>query len=441
MSLRKKLLTFLWVKQGGAKWLTEVEWLQSPYSQADNIVPYIDTGVLPSWDVPFEMTATITKTANNRIIVLGNYSGNLTYFIEVTDGNRLRIYLTASTSIDPAYIARSYYTDSNTPIPLNVPTKIWVKYIPLNDNDHKVNYEMGFEALDGSVKTTDTGSFYRYGSTPDSSRTLRMFADYRSPVSTFDGGFKLHQLEFKMGTTHRKYIPCVDKNETPCMYEQVEGNLYYNDGTGYFNTGRKITEVEWMHLTGTQYFNTGLKTNTLATTLKTKYTFEGTAMMMGCRNSGTYAQMCSIYMPAASETRPYSRIRLDWMVGETGIFTSNLDSEVVELEITGNYAKVNGVEYTDTTKTSVDITVPFYIGGAFTASSSAINYPQIGKVYYAILLDTTTREVYRYCVPAHDENNVGFFFDRINHFIMDNVGTNTNNLTWGDDFKYGDSIL
>lgn len=434
MNLRKKLLTFLWAKPSGAKWLTEVECLANNFSVADGYRPYIDTGVQASWDVPFEIVATITKTSANRCILIGNYSNQLTFYVELTATNRIRFGSQISTDSDPTFVAFDIYTSSSYPIPMNVPTKVWVKYNPRHDSAHTVDYEVGLEALDGSVSTMETGSVYRAGQPTPARRNLRIFCDYRTPVSTFDGGFKIHQCEIKMGNQYRKYIASKDLNGIPCMYEKGTGTLAYNDGTGEFIAGRTITEVDWMHLTGTQYFNTGLKPNTLTTTLKTKYTFEGTAMMMGCRTSVTYPEMCSFYMPAGSSSRPYSRIRLDWMAGTTGMFSSYLDSEVVELEITGNYAKVNGVEYTDTTKVSFDEPVPFYIGACFTSSNSSYSYPMTGKVYFNHLYDPNKGE--RYCVPAHDENNVGFFFDRINHFIMDNLGTNTDNLTWGDDIHY-----
>jgi len=437
MSLKKRLLSCLFTTTY-EPWLTEVEWLENPFSQANSINPYINTGILPSWDVPFEMTATITKTSNNRIIVIGNYSGNLTNFIEVTDENRLRIYITASTSIDPSYIARSFYTDASTPIPLNVPTKIWVKYIPLNDADHRVNYEMGFEALNGSVSATDTGYFYRYG-TPTSIRTLRMFTDYRSQISTFDGGFKLHQLEIKHGTINRRYVACLDKENIPCMYEQVDGKLYYNDGVGNFNSGRHITEVEWINLTGTQRFNTGFLPNELSTTLKA--TFEITPNSLetfpfGVRKLQGYEESCAMYIGPVVSGSPYGYLRLDWPMRAGGVaarYNFTASTEKITLEATGNYSNVNGQVLT--TNTVVDFThpKPFYIGNCYTESTNLFQSAFKGKFYVVNLLNTYSREDYRYCVPAHDENNVGFFFDRTNHFIMDNEGQNTQDMTWGDE--------
>ena len=416
-------------------YITEVEWLHNDYDGASSSVPYINTGIIANWDLPFEMTATVTKTTANRILLCGNYPNQLTFYIEITATNRVRFGSQNSTDADPSFVAFDIYTNSSYPVPLNVPTKIWVKCNPLNDAAHTVNYEIGIEALDGSVTRTETGSFYRAG-TPvnDARKRINIFNDYRTAVTTFDGGFKLHQIDIKLGTEHKKFVACLDKNRIPAMYEQIEGKLYYNSGTGGFNAGRQINEVEWMHLTGKQYFNTGFKPNTLSTTLRTKYTFEGTAMMLGCRNAATYGIMCSIYMPVATTAYPQSRIRLDWMTGDAAIYTSKLTTDTIELEITGNYANVNGDVYTDTTKTSIDMDDAFRIGCAYTSNvSSHYVYPQTGKIYFDELLNTYTREPYRYCVPAHDENNVGFFFDRVNHFIMDNEGTGTDELTWGDE--------
>ena len=38
----------------------------------------------------------------------------------------------------------------------------------------------------------------------------------------------------------RHFLPCLDKNGIPCMYEKVEGKYYYNDGTGQFLYGTEL---------------------------------------------------------------------------------------------------------------------------------------------------------------------------------------------------------
>ena len=435
MSLKNKFLSYLKAAPS-MPWLTEVEYLQNDYSQANNSVPYIDTEVKASWDVPFELVATVTKTSANRCLVLGNAPNQRTFYIELTATNRLRFSAQDSTGTDPTFVEFNIYTSSSYPIPLNVPTKIWVKYNPLNDAAHTIKYEMGLEALDGSVSTKETGSVYRAGQPVSARRNLRMFTDYRTPVSTFDGGFKIHQCEIKMGTAHKKFIPCLDLNRIPCMYEQVEGKLYYNNGTGGFNVGRRIIEVEYMNLTGWQRFNTGFITNTLKHTVRTHFTYESetASMMMGTRERASYPVSCSFYIPTPTTTYPYSRVRCDWERDTTtAVWTNALESNTHIIEMTTGYAKIDGVEYTDTTTSDYDMTKPWYFGCVYTINTNTFQYYQVGKIYFVELLDTYTRESYRYCVPAHDENNIGFFFDRVNHFVIENEGSNTADMTWGDE--------
>ena len=425
MNFKKRLLSYI-TAGTGEPWLKEVEWLQNPYSQANSIIPRIDTDIFPSWDVPFEMSATITKTQGNRAVVLSNYPNVLTFWIEITATNRLRFASQDSTSVDPAFVSFDSLTNLSDAIPDNVPTKIWVKYTPLNDASHTINYEIGLEALDGSVKTSTSGTGYRSGTPLSTTRTLCMFQDYRTPANTFDGGFKMHQMEIKYGTTHRKYISCIDKYEIPCMYEQEDGKLYYNKGSGYFNKGREIHEVEWINLTGSQRFNTGFKPNTLSTTYKTHILPTATGVFpFGVRQTA-YTNATNIYFNSTT-------FRLDWTSNQTSLtYPLSVNTEY-ELEITGNYANINGNEVTANTATAQDSPAPFYIGNCYTTSTSAFQSAYVGKIYYGRLLNTYSREDYRYCVPAHDENNVGFFFDRTNHYILDNVGTNTQDMTWGDE--------
>lgn len=439
MSFKKRLLSYI-TATGGETWLREVEWLESPFSQADSIVPYIDTGIFPSWDVPFEMSATITKTSANRILPLSNYANQLTFYIEVTATNRVRFGSQDSTASDPTFVSFDAYTSSSYTIPLNKPTRIWVKYTPRNDSAHTIDYEVGLDVLDGSgITTSTTGTCYRSGSPASNTRTLRMFYDYRNALSTFDGGFKLHQLEIKYGTTHKKFISCIDKYETNCMYEQVEGKLYYNEGTGYFNKGRQITEVEWINLTGSQRFNTGFLPNELSTTLKA--TFEITPNSLetfpfGVRKLQGYEESCAMYIGPVVSGSPNGYLRLDWPLragGSTARYNFTATTEKITLEATGNYSNVNGQVLTANTVVDFTHPKPFYIGNCYTESTNAFQSAFKGKFYVVNLLNTYNRNDYRYCVPAHDENNVGFFFDRANHFIMDNEGQNTQDMTWGDE--------
>ena len=445
MSFKKRLLSYLKASPS-MPWLTEVEWLHNDYDGAADAVPYIATDITASWDLPFEYTATITKPTANRIFLCGNYPNRLTFYIEVTATNRLRFGSQDSTADDPSFIAFDIYTNSSYPIPLNVPTKVWVKYYPLNDAAHTVKYEIGLEALDGSVTRTETGTFYRAGSpSADARKKLNIFNDYRSAITTADGGYRMHQCEIKLGTQHKKFIPCLDLNRTPCMYEQIDGKLYYNAGTSGFNPGRQIIEVEYMNLTGWQRFSSGFMANTLKHMMRTHFTYESetAAMMMGTRLRANYPESCSFYIPTPTTSLPNSRVRCDWTSDTTNAFFSNgLESNEHFIEMTTGYAKIDGTEYTDTATSDYDMTAPWWFGCVYTISTNTFQYYQVGKLYFTEIVDRYTGEQYRYNVPSHDENNVGFFFDRVNHFVIENEGSHTTDMTWGDEvhpvvFLYG----
>lgn len=52
--------------------------------------------------------------------------------------------------------------------------------------------------------------------------------------------------------------PCLDKDGTPCMYDTVSQQYFYNQGTGEFLHGDRIgyTPIEYIESTGTQYIDT-----------------------------------------------------------------------------------------------------------------------------------------------------------------------------------------
>jgi len=42
------------------------------------------------------------------------------------------------------------------------------------------------------------------------------------------------------GNLIREFIPVLDWNDRPCMYDKVSDNLFYNQGTGEFNCGEAV---------------------------------------------------------------------------------------------------------------------------------------------------------------------------------------------------------
>lgn len=74
---------------------------------------------------------------------------------------------------------------------------------------------------------------------------------------------------WNVGELVRDFIPVLDLNNVPCLYDKVSGQLFYNNGTGEFGYGElwhrlpsEYQEVRYLESTGTQYIDTGVSINT-----------------------------------------------------------------------------------------------------------------------------------------------------------------------------------
>lgn len=64
--------------------------------------------------------------------------------------------------------------------------------------------------------------------------TIYLFALHRT--TTTGGEVRIYRAKFYDGDTLlRDFIPVLDWNDVPCMYDKVSGQLFYNLGTGQFN--------------------------------------------------------------------------------------------------------------------------------------------------------------------------------------------------------------
>ena len=94
----------------------------------------------------------------------------------------------------------------------------------------------------------------------------------------------------KDGILIRDYIPVIDKNIKPCLYEKKERKCYYNKNEGndflynlnkkpknyyYDKIGNKYSEYQFIESTGTQYIDTGI-VPTKATTIDIDIQFTST---------------------------------------------------------------------------------------------------------------------------------------------------------------------
>ena len=72
---------------------------------------------------------------------------------------------------------------------------------------------------------------------------MYIFGIHRTSSNKFIGNMRLYYFKlYNDGVLIRNFIPVLDKNGTPCMYDKVTGQFFYNAGTGNFIAGPVITE-------------------------------------------------------------------------------------------------------------------------------------------------------------------------------------------------------
>ena len=78
--------------------------------------------------------------------------------------------------------------------------------------------------------------------------TMYLFAQNRKDVVNLPnnyGSFKLHYCKiYDNGVIVRDFIPVLDDNDVPCLYEKLEQKFYYNKGNGTFSYAKDYANVE-----------------------------------------------------------------------------------------------------------------------------------------------------------------------------------------------------
>lgn len=108
----------------------------------------------------------------------------------------------------------------------NVVPTIGTKY------NAKINY-----LNDGKLILNDTTTGNNGTNGVVSSRTIKLFCrDYNGNLAYTNARIYMCLIS-EGGNIVRNFIPCLDNNNVPCMYDAVEKQTYYNAGTGTFIAG------------------------------------------------------------------------------------------------------------------------------------------------------------------------------------------------------------
>ena len=172
---------------------------------------YIDTGIIPDKSMDYDIVFDVESTYQGSLYIFGSDSSyqngfNLGYDFRNEEGIRFCKFYTLN-----------YY---KTYIKLNSGVQY---YVQMGENQFAVNSKV-ISAISGSYVCA---------------YSLILFGTKREGKAMVDGTYckNLRIYSFTISKDGKKImnlIPALDRNGTPCMYDTVSNNTFYNERTGDF---------------------------------------------------------------------------------------------------------------------------------------------------------------------------------------------------------------
>ena len=363
----------------------EVEYLESNSAQ-QRISTGIMVDTLPiTVDVSFS-TASASYNSTYQVIV-GTVTGDQ-YFIGFISG-------------DPAFAIKYNNVTYNTNI------------VPVADTIYRLTSTISNSDATLNINGTNYTNTMTYTA---NNEEIGLFAQKYGTKSN-----RIHACKIYKGSTLvRDFIPVLDWDMAPCMYDKVSGELFYNQGTGNFIAGRQIHPVEYLGFTGTQYIDTDLFA---ASDLKVECecstsTADGSNNPLFGGREAPAVNSFTVWRHLISSAAP----RFDFGGNQRGA-SQNLEADVwykITKDGADNYIDdVPQLSNSDATFESE--TIKMIIGGVRSGTSTISYIYYKGKIKSAKCWKAGVLK--HDFIPAIDSDGVGFMFDRVSHTIHDNAGT------------------
>ena len=219
----------------------------------------------------------------------------------------------------------------------------------------------------------------------------------------------------------RDFVPALDKDGVPCMWDKVNNDLYYNKGSGTFTYEElDITPIDCVYAGGNSYVNTYCLGNS-----ETKMEMVITISTQSSSNRGSMGSRISASSQFLAIGYGTSQLASDFnnssyspyraaIVYETNkkyrVYTGKEKRSIIDEE-TGTVLAENNVLCEDSMDTNV------LLLGAETNVSAR----HIGKIYSAKILDGNN--IIRDFIPIIDKNNIAGFYDKCLNMIFYSLGS------------------
>ena len=377
---------------------TEVEYIASSGN-----AEFLDTGVLPTYNTGVDIGFYITgrgssgSQSDSIIIMSGGDSSGYRWGISYRNsGDTLQVSGICKTGVS----WENYSMSANT--------YHSVKYNYTNNKDCY---------LDGTLVRSEIP-----GGDATINYPVYLFASNMGGTVWRTGAFRVYYCKItENGNLIRDYVPALDSNNRPCMYDIIEGKAYYNQGTGEFTYGPKIIPVEYLENTETgssrNWINTGIVTdNNTKWEVKVSYNDTGTGKLMGSGIGGDTRFNLGI-----ERSKFRFGFASGWFDANSHVSTSDTKPHIWILDSATSSGTIDGYTATSTSTFGTN-TYPIGLFGRTnnTASVESSN-TTAGKIYYSKIWKNNV--LVQDLIPVCDENGIGYMYDKITHTLYANAGT------------------
>lgn len=376
----------------------EVEYLESTGTQ------YIDTGLTGNTNTKAELSVTISTQSTGNVGIFGSRGNS-------ANSNLLAIgYGTSALAIDFNNSSYSIYRAAISYAP-------GTKYICYTSKEERfIKDENGLVLAQNTTLCNDTISTGK----------LLLFAE--TGVNLRLEG-KIFYAKIWDDVLARDYIPVLDNNMRPCLYDKVTGKLFYNQGSGEFiagpcvTDGPKYTALNWLQSDGSAYINTGyalksencrIETSLYRTSDKTsRYVFGARSSINGSTN----------YSPTFNLPGYYTaRIDCGKINGSVSFKTGSWHDFIIDIQSNVLNIYNNGINVV-ANKTVTGTLVNGYSFYLFCHNNQGAAMNVAGNVaspYWRLYDDGV---LVRDMIPVLDENGVPCMYDKVEKVFHYNANT------------------
>lgn len=228
----------------------------------------------------------------------------------------------------------------------------------------------------------------------------------------------------------RSFKPCKDVFGVVCLYDEVTGTCFYNQGTTDFIGGvtedlNDLTQLNYIESTGTQYIDTGFKPNPTTTKVEVKMAFTNNAVstqgVFGARptSSGLDTGSCNLFWNI-----DVGKVRPDWCGEHNNAYSVEVAlNEPILITCENRTVTIDGTQKTGSfTKGTDYLDYSMYIG-SFNNAGSMYQQGVYAKWYYFKIYDNGT--LIRDYIPVLDKDGVVCLYDKVSETCFYNAGTGT----------------